>query len=203
MIEHTVSQGECLSSISAQYGFTWQTIWNHALNAELKQLRKDPNVLFPGDVLKIPDRALKQAARATDARHRFQKKGTPAKLKIRLLLNDKPRAGRRYRLCIDGTWTTGQTNGGGFLEAKIPPTARHGELHVEEDGHEDVFRLQIGELDPIDTDDGVVKRLANLGYATTPDLAVGLKSFQRASGLTVTGALDDATRARLKEQHGE
>jgi hypothetical protein len=203
VIEHTVSQGECLSSISAHYGFTWQTIWEHGLNAELKQLRKDPNVLFPGDVVKIPDRALKEESRGTDARHRFQKKGTPAKLKIRLLLNDKPRPERRYRLCIDGTWIKGQTDGAGFLEVKIPPHARQGELYVEEDGFEDVFQLQLGELDPIDTDEGVVKRLANLGYATTPDLAAGLRSFQHASGLTVTGTLDNATRAKLKEHHGE
>jgi len=69
--------------------------------------------------------------------------------------------------------------------------------HVEEDGFEDVFRLQVGELDPIETDEGVVKRLANLGYATTPDLAAGLSSFQHANGLAVTGTLDDATRAKL------
>lgn len=47
MQQHVVQQGETLSSIAAQYGTTWQAI------AQLNNI-KDPNVIFPGMVLKIP-----------------------------------------------------------------------------------------------------------------------------------------------------
>jgi LysM repeat protein len=43
---YTVKQGDHLSSIAHEYGFPdYQTIWNHADNAQLKQKRKNPNVL--------------------------------------------------------------------------------------------------------------------------------------------------------------
>jgi len=85
MPNHTVAQGECLSSIAAQAGFTVDTLWNLPQNAQLKQLRKDPNVLYPNDVVFIPDKRLKEIPSATEKRHPFVKKGSAAKLKIRLL----------------------------------------------------------------------------------------------------------------------
>jgi nucleoid-associated protein YgaU len=55
-IDHTVVQGEYLSKIARSYGFSdYRTIWEHPKNAALKQARQNPNVLFPGDRLFIPD----------------------------------------------------------------------------------------------------------------------------------------------------
>jgi hypothetical protein len=55
-IDHTVVQGEYLSKIARNYGFSdYRTIWEHPKNAALKQARQNPNVLFPGDRLFIPD----------------------------------------------------------------------------------------------------------------------------------------------------
>ena len=61
---HKVVQGEHLFGIARKYGFPdWKKIWNHGQNAELKELRKNPNVLFPGDELlfPIPNRARRTA----------------------------------------------------------------------------------------------------------------------------------------------
>src|SRR5260370_36720170 len=59
-IQHTVTQGEHLSRIAKRYGFSdHRTIWDHARNAALKQEHQNPNVLFPGDQLFIPDREQK------------------------------------------------------------------------------------------------------------------------------------------------
>ena len=86
-VSYTVKQGDHLSSIAKAYGFSdYETIWNDPNNAELKQLREDPNVLFPGDVVYIPDRELRVEARATEVRHKFVKHGKA--IKIRLVLED-------------------------------------------------------------------------------------------------------------------
>ena len=62
MPNHTVKQGECLSSIAAKYGFgDWKALYDHPSNAALKKKRPNPHVLFPGDVVSIPEKEKKQA----------------------------------------------------------------------------------------------------------------------------------------------
>ncbi len=92
MKDHSVEQGECLTSIAHQYGFFWQTLWNHPRNAELKQQRKSPNTLLPGDTVHIPDKRLKEEARETGSLHRFRVKGIPARLRLKLMWEGKPSA---------------------------------------------------------------------------------------------------------------
>ncbi len=82
---HTVSQGECIDSIALEHGFFAETIWLHPDNEELKALRKDPNVLQPGDVVVIPDLRPRTEARATEGTHRFKRKGVPGLVKLRFL----------------------------------------------------------------------------------------------------------------------
>ncbi|MGB9698788.1 MAG: LysM peptidoglycan-binding domain-containing protein [Thermodesulfobacteriota bacterium] len=55
MPEYTVKQGDCLSSIGEKYGIFWEKIWNQPKNDKLKEKRKNPNILYPGDVIFIPD----------------------------------------------------------------------------------------------------------------------------------------------------
>jgi len=82
---HKVRQGECISSIAHRYGHFWETIWNDAKNANLKALRKDHNVLLPGDILHVPPIRSKETSIATQQTHRFVRKGVPAKLRLRFV----------------------------------------------------------------------------------------------------------------------
>jgi N-acetylmuramoyl-L-alanine amidase len=84
-IDHEIGPGDCINSIALEHGFFPDTLWNHGSNSELKQKRKDPNVLFPGDKLHIPDIEIKEVSKATEKRHRFRRKGVPAKLHLRFL----------------------------------------------------------------------------------------------------------------------
>src|SRR4249920_494288 len=53
---HTVLQGECLSSIAHDFGFgDWHVIYDHPQNASFKTKRPNPNLIYPGDELFIPD----------------------------------------------------------------------------------------------------------------------------------------------------
>jgi hypothetical protein len=202
MATHTVAQGECINSIAADYGMLWQTIWNDSQNAVLRQQRQDPNVLFPGDQLYIPDLQTKQVPCATDQVHTFVLEGSPVTIKLLLLDQDKPRAGVPYSLEIDGVWTSGTTDGNGYITQSIQPNAKVGELRVGSGASKDVYQLQLGTLDPIHTDSGAAGRLSNLGFQAS-DLSSAVKAFQQKEGLPVTGTPDAATQARLKEKFGQ
>ncbi len=89
-IDHTVQQGECVDSIAFQHGFFPDTLWNHGDNSALKDQRKDPNVLAAGDKVVIPDKQLKEESRPQEKRHKFKRKGVPAKLRMQILKPKEP-----------------------------------------------------------------------------------------------------------------
>ena len=201
---HTVQEGDCIFSLAAQNGFDWKTLWEHPENAELKRLRKDPAVLQPGDVVTIPPKELKEESCANEKRHRFRRKGTPAKVRFKVLRDDKPRANLPYRLTIDGKLETGNTDGQGIVEMTIPPDAQQGELTVGKQGDEETYHFQLGTVDPLDTEAGVRGRLRDLGYDDTLPLEELLKEFQTDAGMNpASGTLDEATKSKLKEKFGQ
>jgi N-acetylmuramoyl-L-alanine amidase len=207
MPDYRVKQGECISSIAQRHGFFWETIWNHPNNAELKQRRGDPNVLYPGDVLFIPEKEEKQESGATEQRHRFRLKGVPAMLRIRLMDNDEPRGDESYTLEIDGELLSGTTDDDGNIEQPIPPDASRGRLLVGE--AQDEYLLDLGRIDPIGEISGVQARLNNLGFdcgevdgVLGPRTKAALREFQANYGLTDSGTADQATRDKLLEVHG-
>jgi hypothetical protein len=164
MADYEVQQGDCISSLAAEYGFPPETIWNHAKNSALKQKRKDPNVLSPGDIVFIPEKEMKEVAAATEQRHKFMLKAAPAKLRIRLLMNDKPRSNKKYALLVDGRRLEGTTDGQGWIVQPIPPNAREGTLLLPDT--EEEYPLQLGNLDPVDEPSGALARLRNLGFTS-------------------------------------
>lgn len=84
-VDHKIRNGECVSSVAFEKGFFWETLWNHGNNSELKNNRKDPNVLREGDILHVPDLTLKEESKPVEKKHRFRLKGVPAKLRLRLM----------------------------------------------------------------------------------------------------------------------
>ena len=210
MIQHLVQQGECVSSIATQYGLFWETVWNDPGNAQLKQLRRDPNVLLPGDVLVVRDRQLREESRPTDAKHSFVRKGVPAKVKLRLVnLRQEPRPGLSYIANIDGEVHSGVSDGDGYIEFAVKPTVQKVVLNVDDNGSQEKYQVRLGHMDPVTELSGVRKRLANLGFDCGPDSGsledstrTALETFQTSVNLPATGEPDDATRSKLQEAHG-
>jgi len=65
--------------------------------------------------------------------------------------------------------------------------------------------LRLGELEPVDTDEGVRARLNSLGYAAddNPDiLEIAIGQFQLDNGFEPTGTIDDQTRKALAQAFG-
>lgn len=199
-----MQEGDCIQSLAVQNGLDWKALWDHPENAELKRLRKDPAVLQPGDVVKIPPRETKEKSVATDKKHTFVRKGVPAKVRMKILRDDNPRANLPYRLVIDGKLASGNTDSQGLVEMTIPPDAREGELTVGEPGDEEIFTFQLGAVDPIDTEEGVRGRLRDLGYDDALPMEQLLKEFQGKEKVSpASGSLDEATKSKLKAKFGQ
>lgn len=188
--EYKVRQGECISSIAQNYGHLPETIWNDPANADLRSRRDDElNVVYPGDVVVIPDKGLKDESCATEQRHRFRMKGVPAKLVLRVMEEvppeeeessqasaeesgteqtppeDSPRANIPYIVEIDGEVNRGTTDEDGMIEISISPGAKKGGLILEPGTpNETSVPLKLGDLNPLTKISGVKQRLANLGF---------------------------------------
>ena len=209
MTDHEVQQGECLLTIAEDYGFLWETLWNYPANSQLKDERKDPNVLRPGDILRIPDIRVKEYARATEKKHPFRKKGNRAKVRMQLLdYEHRPRKNVSYVANLDGELQRGTTDDQGYFVIRALPTAKNLRVEATENGETDLYEFSLGHVDPVETMSGVRQRLINLGYNCAPgdgdiddELTSAIKEFQRKTKLNDTGNLDGATRDKLKRVH--
>jgi N-acetylmuramoyl-L-alanine amidase len=212
---HTVVQGEHVPGIACSAGFRdYRTIWDHPSNADLKSKRQNPNVLFPGDRLFIPDREEREVPRPTDKRHRFVVQ-CPI-LKLRIVLEDqyeRPITGASCLLSVDGDSRQLTTDGNGKLELEIPMLAKQSVLVIRDAAqtpHHDVeIPIKIGHLDPVEEITGQQARLNALGYflddldgKTGPDFQSAVEEFQCEHALKVDGICGPMTQAKLKQVYG-
>jgi hypothetical protein len=240
--DYVVREGDCISSIAHDHGFFWETIWNLPENDELKRARENPFVLLKGDRVTVPALRARDESCSAEAKHRFKRKGVPGEIEIVLneltsdepapkdytsnaegeyevpeppTLEPKPIKDTKYALIIDGVITTGTTDSGGKLRARIPPNARSGQVKVRPgEPDELVIELSLGHLDPVTTWAGLAHRLRNLGYTVTgfpegnaegnaPAGMVGaITAFQKDKGQTADGRVTTSLLDAVKQAHG-
>jgi N-acetylmuramoyl-L-alanine amidase len=211
---HVVQQGECLSSIAADNGFSdWHTIYDDAANADLRAKRPEPNVLYPGDQLFIPDRDPIQKDCVTDALHTFVIADNPTYLNVRLQDPAKrPLKSVPYKLSVGTLECEANTDGDGWIRRKIDASAESGTLMVwpnPDDRREYVvWQVMLGHLDPLETVTGIKARLKNLGYydgeiddEQDDEYDSAVRQFQQDDDLVVDGIVGPKTRAKLKDEH--
>src|SRR5271166_460566 len=123
--DHTVKQGECLTRIAHQYGFRdYGSVYNHPLNADLRQKRPNPNLIYPGDTVVIPDKEQHTESCGTGKTHRFVVNHVPRQLRLRLLYDDgDPIADTDYIFTCEGIERQCKTDNQGSLVENIPPQA--------------------------------------------------------------------------------
>jgi N-acetylmuramoyl-L-alanine amidase len=212
---YTVKQGDHVPGLAWSFGFSdFLKIWNHPNNAELKGKRKNPNVLFPGDTLYIPDREQGWYTRPTDQTHTFVVNRKP--LKLTLILRDQyeqPIANAPCILQVDFQSNQLTSDADGKLELVIPPSAGVSQLVIQDKEQTPyggiTIPIKIGHLDPIDEVAGQQARLSNLGYFTGdidgtdgPEFQMAVEEFQCEQKLTVDGICGPKTQAKLKEVYG-
>jgi len=210
--KHRVRQGECLSSIAKMYGFDDpSSIYQHANNAELRRLRPNPNLLYPGDTVVIPAHELPSFMLATGQHHKVVVTVPKRKVRVRVLdAHRKPFKSLPFKLDTGKRVYEGQSDGDGVVEKMVPAEVERALLSIGDM----TIPLLLGHLNPAkDTkDDGVSAvqaRLKNLGYRPGridgflgPRTHVALRRFQNDHGLDVTGEADDATAKALLDDHG-
>jgi Putative peptidoglycan binding domain len=213
MPTHIVKQGEHVSRIAAEHGFSdFSTIWDHPNNAQLKQQRQNPNVLEPGDDLFIPERELREESGATEKRHRFRCHGTPLELRLRILdFDNQPLADAQCQLVVEGASRNFTTDADGCISQPIPRRTEDATLRFKDPlaPFDSTIAIEIGHLDPVEEVSGQKARLANLGYYFHRDdgrdeerFNYGIQEFQCDHNLKVTGVCGPETQAKLKEIHG-
>lgn len=224
---YTVVQGDYLSKIAKDHGFSdYLVLWNHPENAKLKKERENPNVLYPGDKVFIPDREEKVASISTDAKHRFEVIRKP--LMLRLIIEDMyetPRSETECELLVGNKRIPDLiTDGQGKIQTEISAgeteaflTLKKSKKKPEAQAIEISVPIRIGNLNPITKISGQKARLNNLGYfggtpeesddedpKATEDMTFrsAVEEFQCDHSLVVDGKCGPNTQAKLKQVHG-
>jgi hypothetical protein len=206
---HRVRKGECAASIAHTHGVHWRTLWDHPQNRELVQKRKNPNVLFEGDSVFLPEKERKTVQVRTGERLELEANLEPTPILFRLLGESGPRADLAYVLELDdGTRREGKTDSEGKADLSIPPHVKLATLRVETGLGPEAHLLQLGRLDPVGEICGVQQRLRGLGFAcdetgeTDEPTRLALAEFQRQRGIDPTGEADERTRNDLVSVYG-
>ena len=209
--KYVVKQGDCFSVIAKKHGFLLKTLWEHPPNAPLKQKRKSPNILHPGDVIYIPETTIREVDGSTEVKHVFRVEADKTDLQLRLLREDEPRSNVNFSLQIGRKTIEAITDSDGSINEKnIPADAKTAKLILQPGTEEaEEYELLLGHLDPLEENSGVADRLQNLGFCFGFDededdeaLKYAVEGFQNKYELPETGAVDAATLDKLKQIHG-
>ena len=212
----TVKQGDTLIRVASTHGFrSWETIWNDPQNESLREKRSDPQVLYEGDRIVVPEKTLKTLSAASSAAHRFRAKS--ARCFIRIRLKDQwgePFKDQPYEFTSGGKEWKGQTDESGVISLAVPPETIDGTLKFWPDpDNSEAFVtciVKIGYLNPATETTGIQGRLNNLGFSCGDDegevgerTTEAIRFFQlSADQENPTGELDDQTRRALVDRHG-
>lgn len=210
---HHVKAGDTIQTIARSHGFRqWRRVFEHPKNAQLRATRPDPEVLAEGDSVFVPEVEPRIDEARVDEQTVFVL--APVRRELVVALQDPSGAslaGTPYTLSVDGVDHEGIVAPSGRVRHDIEVEARQAQLVLEID--EDVSMsttLQIGALEPVETDEGVRARLYNLGFmhdgphADGPaDLAHAMGQFRDARGLpALDDPLSDKAREDLLFAHG-
>lgn len=207
MVAYVVRQGDYLAKLAFVHGFDADAVWNDPKNDEIRALRKDHNILSPGDVIYLPLQPKEGLPIQKGVVNRYVAK--VPKVAVRLVLRDadgQPLAGEPY--VVEGLGGPVQDETGPNGVVSLSASVLERELVIVLTNRGIRIPVHVGDLDPIAEMSGVRMRLVHLGYLEHAEqedddaLRRALAAFQRARGIEVTGAADAATLDALREAHG-
>jgi hypothetical protein len=157
---YVIRQGDHLAKLAYKFGFDADTVWNDPANADLRKVRSDPNMLWPTDVVYIPDPvAPLMTALTPGSTNNFV--STSPTVDVSLKFTDPERQSQPYTITELPQLTNLTTGPDGTTTFQVPVSESSVTLVFTSDGA--AFVCNIGQLDPINTLSGIVQRLQNLG----------------------------------------
>ena len=227
MEPYVIKAGDYLAKLAYKFGFDADAVWNDPANDDLRKRRPNPNILWPTDILYIPDQVDKKPTTFTlvvGQMNTFESNPTIIDFSIRF--SDTNLASQAYTV-DELPERTGLTTGAdGTASLSIPVTLAFVTIRFSTSGATYAFR--IGDLDPVDTLSGTFQRLQNLGFIEldkdvgTTDLdtiRAALTAFKNAypsgdgasagssgadangSGSNESGLSDDGALDKVTSQH--
>lgn len=214
--QHTVAQGETLLRIAKQYGYqTSKALYNHPSNAEFKALRPDPNLIYPGDKITIPQKKEKFIPLRTNSINSFVVQNEKEYFRLQIIHEDGDDiTGKRIVITIGSQTIDTVLPSNGLIEVELNENdslTGQVDLYLKEDqsSPSESFTAQVGHLDPIDTLSGVQARCNLLGFdCGTVDgingskTKAGVRDFQYEHDLEVDGIAGAKTKAKLQQVFG-
>jgi hypothetical protein len=199
----TVKEGDTLVSIAHEKGFrSWEVIYLHPANEELRKKRPNPEQLLPGDVVVVPEKKPKEFTLEVNRRHELVVKTLKAHLRLTVGDDEGPFREARFSVQAGGKLIEGTTDSQGTISVLVSAAAKDGTLRVRPAGRTTSvdWELQLGHLPPASEDAGYKARLVNLGYGqitNDDELKRALLAFQGEVGLEPTGTLDQPTKSKI------
>lgn len=189
MKQHIVRQGENVHSIAQKYLSSVSKIWEDGQNSKLREARRSPDCLLPGDVLVIPENQDWFEGLQTDQTHNFEVElPEETVLKVQFRHNGKVLSSCKYELKFGEDQTrNGSTDDNGTIEEKFPIDVAEVSITFPDSGK--AYRFGLRHLDPVESPSGIQSRLRALGLY-----------FGKVDG--VPGEKQEAAINRYKNKHG-
>lgn len=191
--QHLVQGDENVHSIAFQAGHLWSTIWNAPENDTLRTIRTDPSVLAAKDSLFIPDLRLRQEIGVTDKRHCFKRIGVPSVLRFRPMFLGELFVDQPYLVkCDSAEAGRGVTTDQGIVECYVTPDAKAASITIGTGYFRFTYQISLRTLAPVETMEGAVERLRQLGYfESDKSTAQAIAAFRDHHGMPQGDALDE------------
>lgn len=213
---HTVNQGESVAIIAKKYGFpSWGALYNHADNSDFKTLRPNPDIIFPGDKIFIPEAQESRFNVKANQRHTFRSQAKKDEVVMKIgAIGGIIWSDRKVELDINGNIVESKTDAQGNAHFKLPKG--HAEeaillIYTPKDTNNPSYRVSVklGHLDPITEEIGQQARLTALGYdcglltnKANQRFENATKDFQSDNKLTVDGVCGPNTQQALEKAFG-
>lgn len=164
MQPYVIRQGDYLLKVAYENGFDADTVWGNSKNADLRTLRRDPNILAPGDVLYVPEPPdpPESTALRTGSTNSFVSPAPPTPVTVKF--SEPGLASQACSIAELPDLTSLTTDGDGVLTFQAPVSLETVTITLAGANPAVTFTCKLGHLDPIDTLSGVFQRLQNLGY---------------------------------------
>lgn len=211
--QYKVKPGDHLTAIADRLGLEdTETLLSQPGNSALAD-RKRPEMLDPDEILAIPDLKPMTFTLATGQRHKLTVKRPKAKLCVGMVtFVGQPSSASAAEVTLEGKPPETKSLDGGKLDMPIAPACGRAtiKLAASDESKPDIaWNLQLGHLPRVESDDGLLARLRNMGYYRTVadelderERRSAIEEFQHDQGLTLTGQLDDDTKAKIEEVYG-